>query len=131
MFAINHNTDPSLATLRYRFKDAQFDVAEEPFESRRSEVQSRVVRHSRRSRADALGKAAPELGLKVDGAVRPSPRSRPIRARAARIALMHTWINTQDEGWWRLALDQLAVPVHVHQHAGRHKRCRPASQSTT
>ena len=31
-------------------------------------------------------------------------------ARAARVALMHTWINTQDEGWWRLALDQIAVP---------------------
>ena len=23
---------------------------------------------------------------------------------------MHTWINTQDEGWWRLALDQIGVP---------------------
>jgi hypothetical protein len=23
---------------------------------------------------------------------------------------MHTWINTQDEGWWRLAFDQLQVP---------------------
>jgi hypothetical protein len=23
---------------------------------------------------------------------------------------MHTWLNTQDEGWWRLALDQLQVP---------------------
>jgi hypothetical protein len=23
---------------------------------------------------------------------------------------MHTWINTQDEGWWRLALDQLSIP---------------------
>ena len=33
VFAINHNADPSLATLRYRFKDAQFDVAEEPFEA--------------------------------------------------------------------------------------------------
>ena len=31
-------------------------------------------------------------------------------ARAARIALMHTWINTQDEGWWRLTLDQIGVP---------------------
>ena len=31
-------------------------------------------------------------------------------ARAARVALMHTWISTQDEGWWRLALDQLGVP---------------------
>ena len=23
---------------------------------------------------------------------------------------MHTWLSTQDEGWWRLALDQLQVP---------------------
>ena len=38
----------------------------------------------------------------------PSVKTHP--AKAARIALMHTWINTQDEGWWRLALDQLAVP---------------------
>ena len=23
---------------------------------------------------------------------------------------MHTWLSTQDEGWWRLALDELGVP---------------------
>jgi len=27
-----------------------------------------------------------------------------------RIALMHTWLSTQTEGWWRMALDQLGVP---------------------
>jgi hypothetical protein len=27
-----------------------------------------------------------------------------------RIALMHTWLDTQTEGWWRMALDKL----HVH-----------------
>jgi hypothetical protein len=26
-----------------------------------------------------------------------------------RIALMHTWLDTQTEGWWRMALDQLGV----------------------
>jgi hypothetical protein len=30
--------------------------------------------------------------------------------KPARIALMHTWLSTQDEGWWRVALDQLQVP---------------------
>ena len=33
LYAINHNADPSLADLRYRFKDATIDVAEEPFEA--------------------------------------------------------------------------------------------------
>jgi Zinc carboxypeptidase len=27
-----------------------------------------------------------------------------------RIALLHTWISTQDEGWWRLALESMNVP---------------------
>jgi hypothetical protein len=27
-----------------------------------------------------------------------------------RIALMHAWFSTQDEGWWRLALDSMGVP---------------------
>ncbi|TAL82996.1 MAG: hypothetical protein EPN74_15020 [Rhodanobacter sp.] len=32
------------------------------------------------------------------------------KTRFPRIALMHTWLNTQTEGWWRMALDQLHVP---------------------
>ncbi len=35
-----------------------------------------------------------------------------------RIAIVHTWTNTQDEGWYRLAFDQLGVPyryVSVHE----------------
>ena len=27
-----------------------------------------------------------------------------------RVALLHTWLRTQDEGWWRLALESLGVP---------------------
>jgi hypothetical protein len=32
------------------------------------------------------------------------------RAKLPRIALMHTWLGTQTEGWWRMALDKLHVP---------------------
>jgi hypothetical protein len=108
VFAVNHNADPALATLRYRLKDAQFDVAEEPFESA-GEKFSRGSFIIRNVSAEELGKAATELGLKAMAlATTPSVATHP--ARAARVALMHTWINTQDEGWWRLALDQIAVP---------------------
>jgi len=31
-------------------------------------------------------------------------------AKKPRIALMHTWLRTQDEGWWRLALESMGVP---------------------
>ena len=32
------------------------------------------------------------------------------QAKLPRIALMHTWLSTQTEGWWRMALDKLQVP---------------------
>ena len=31
-------------------------------------------------------------------------------AHRPRIAIMHTWLRTQDEGWWRLALESMGVP---------------------
>ncbi|HET7217859.1 MAG TPA: M14 family zinc carboxypeptidase, partial [Vicinamibacterales bacterium] len=108
LFAINHNADPSLATLRYRFKDASFEMAEEPFESAGSKF-NRGTFLVRGVPADDLGRAAAELGLTAVALTAP-PSIKTHPAKAARIALMHTWINTQDEGWWRLALDQIAVP---------------------
>ncbi|HET9836406.1 MAG TPA: M14 family zinc carboxypeptidase [Rhodanobacteraceae bacterium] len=33
-----------------------------------------------------------------------------VYGKLPRIALMHTWLSTQTEGWWRMALDKLHVP---------------------
>jgi Zinc carboxypeptidase len=108
VFAINHNTDPALITLRYRFKDAKFDIAEEAFDAggqkfgRGSFIVQGVS-------ADDLGKAASDLGIKVTAlSSAPSVKTHP--GRAPRVALLHTWINTQDEGWWRQTLDLRGVP---------------------
>ena len=32
------------------------------------------------------------------------------RGSPPRVALMHTWLSTQTEGWWRMELDRLRVP---------------------
>ena len=108
VFAINHNADPSLATLRYRFKDAQFDAVEEAFESA-GRTFARGTFLIRSVDAGALAAALKELGLNaVALASAPSVKTHPLRA--ARIASMHTWLSTQDEGWWRMTLDTLAIP---------------------
>jgi hypothetical protein len=108
IFLINNNTDSALITLRYRFPSATFDAAEEAFESgghkfnRGSFMVSNIA-------SDDLAKAGIELGLRafaVDAA--PSVKTHPLRA--ARIAIMHTWLNTQAEGWWRLEFDRLKIP---------------------
>jgi hypothetical protein len=108
VYLINHNADPALITLRYRLKDATIDVAEEPFETSGQQFNrgSFIVRDV--SGGD-MSKAAADLGLKVTAASSaPAVKTHP--ARAARIALMHTWISTQDEGWWRQTLDLRGVP---------------------
>ncbi|MGH7651696.1 MAG: M14 family zinc carboxypeptidase [Gemmatimonadaceae bacterium] len=108
VFAIEHNADNALATLRYRFKDADFEIAEQPFDAAGHKFGrgSFVVR---KISSTDLDKAAADLGIEVyalDAA--PSVTLHP--ARAARVAIMHTWISTQTEGWWRQAFDFLHIP---------------------
>jgi hypothetical protein len=108
IFLIDNNTDPALITLRYRLKDAQIDVAEDEFDANglRFNRGSFVIRGAS---GEEIAKAAGDLGLKVTGAASaPNVKTHP--ARAARIALVHTWLSTQDEGWWRQALDLRGVP---------------------
>jgi len=108
IFAINHNADNALATLRYRFAKADFQVAEDSFESagKRFARGSFVVKGV--PQAD-LDKAAKELGVPVV-ALASAPNVKMHPARAARVAILHTWLGTQTEGWWRQAFDRLSIP---------------------
>ena len=108
IYIINHNADNALMTLRYRFKDAQFESAEEDFEAanlkfRRGSFLIRQVNEN------DLRSFATEYGLKVL-AVSDVPAVKTHPVKAARIAIMHTWLSTQDEGWWRLEFDKYKVP---------------------
>ncbi|HXG95111.1 MAG TPA: M14 family zinc carboxypeptidase [Blastocatellia bacterium] len=108
IFIVNHNTDNTLITLRYRLKDATFDVAEEPFEAAGQKFNrgSFIIRNV--SQAD-LDRAVQELSLTAF-AVSDAPSVKTHAVKAPRIAIMHTWLATQDEGWWRMAFDQLNIP---------------------
>jgi hypothetical protein len=107
-FLINHNTDNELISLRYRLRGANFEAAEEPFEAAGQKFNrgSFVVRGV--SQAD-LQQATSDLGLKA-WAVATSPTVKTHPVKAPRIAIMHTWLSTQDEGWWRLEFDRLKIP---------------------
>jgi hypothetical protein len=108
IYAINHNADTALVTLRYKFKDADFQTAEEPFESNGTKFNRGSFIIKGIAGAD-LQKAAADLGLKVYPlASSPSVKLHP--SRAARVAIMHGWGSTQTEGWWREAFDFNGVP---------------------
>jgi hypothetical protein len=108
VFVINHNADNALVTLRYRLKAAQFDAAEEPFEAAGKKF-NRGSFIIRKVSADELGRAATELGLQAY-ALDAAPSVKTHSVKAPRVAMMHTWLSTQDEGWWRLEFDRLKVP---------------------
>jgi hypothetical protein len=114
-YLINANADNALATLRYKLRSADFQAAEEPFEAsgRRYNRGSFIIRNVDRAALDAETK---RLGLKVSAvATAPTVKTHPVRA--ARVALMHTWLSTQTEGWWRLALDKMEIPYdYVSTH---------------
>ena len=108
VYLINHNADNTLATLRYRLKDVAMEAAEEPFEAGGHKF-NRGSFIIPKASANDLQRAANDLGIQVFAvADAPSVKTHPVKA--ARVAVMHTWLSTQDEGWWRLAFDQLQVP---------------------
>src|ERR1700722_18172117 len=108
IYAINNNAEPSLATLRYKLHDAPIEAAEEPFETggkkfSRGTFLLRNVSHAQ------LNDVVSRLGLQAASiSAMPSVKTHPVRA--ARVALVHTWLSTQGAGWWRIALDNLGIP---------------------
>ena len=108
VFAIKHNGDNALATLRYKFKAADFQAAEDTFSANGQKFGrgSFIIRGVKQAELDKtsrdLGLAAYALGSA------PAVKTHPVRA--ARVAILHTWISTQTEGWWRYAFDALEIP---------------------
>ena len=112
-FVLNANAEPALATLRFRLKDVKVFAAEEPFEVEgvKFSAGSFLIPTSGnpddllsqlRSATASLGLRAHAIGSEIK--VKHHPVSVP------RIALLHTWVNTQNDGWFRLALDECEVP---------------------
>ena len=96
-----------LASLRFAAKGASIEIATRPFKigDRNFAAGSLIVR-----RADsAFDNATAKLGLdaiNTDSAPDVSTR----KLGLPRVAILHTWLSTQTEGWWRMALDDLGIP---------------------
>jgi hypothetical protein len=108
VFVVNHNGDDALVTLRYRLKGAEMLAAEEPFNAAGHSFNrgSFIIRGVA---AAELNRVTTDLDLRTIAlADIPAVKTHPVRA--ARVALLHSWLSTQDEGWWRMAFDKLQIP---------------------
>src|SRR5262249_22166766 len=108
IFAIENHAEPALASLRYKLKEADMGAVEEEFQAGGKKYAAGTVWLKGADRAQ-LDSASKELGFEpVALESAPTVKAHPLRR--ARILLLHTWLSTQTEGWWRLTLDKLGVP---------------------
>ena len=110
-YVINHNTDNTLATLRFRLKDVKMAAAEEPFKVAEQQFNagSFIIKADGDALRQKLEAAATELGLTVL-AVETLPTVKTHELAVPRIAILHTWTNTQNDGWYRIEFDRLKIP---------------------
>jgi hypothetical protein len=112
-YIIQANGEPNLATLRYRLKDAKIFVAEESFDAANRKFAAGSfllpVEANSPDLESRLQQSVRELGIRVVSAAQEPTVARHELA-VPRIALLHTWTSTQNEGWFRLALEETGVP---------------------
>jgi Zinc carboxypeptidase len=112
-YLINHNTENTLMSLRYKLKDLKIAAAEEPFEAGGQKFNSGTFIIKTADNAgdlrNQIDPAIRDSGLKAI-AVDKLPEIKNHLLAVPRIAILHTWTNTQNDGWFRIEFDKLQVP---------------------
>ena len=105
---VAHSGDNNLVRFRFRLADVPMRAAEDSFTAGgvRFARGAFILRNANRARVEPLLR---ELGLSgVAVATAPTVPSHDLDV--PRIGYIHSWTNTQDEGWVRAALDHYGVP---------------------
>jgi hypothetical protein len=106
--AINDTGQTTLLALVYKLKGATVQVADKAFDAEGHHFNAGSLLVSNAS-DDQVNAALHDLAL--DGTRLAAAPQVPAHAlQAPRIAMMHTWLATQTEGWWRYAFDTASVP---------------------
>ncbi len=112
-YIINHNADSQIASFLFKQKGLKFQVAEKAFEAqgKKFNAGSFILRADQNNGnlESILAAASQENGI-MAYAVAAVPEVAVHELVMPRIAVMHTWQSTQDEGWVRIALDELGIP---------------------
>jgi hypothetical protein len=105
---VDHTADNALVTLRFKHAAVRMQAAEAEFEAagRKFRAGSFVIPSADRAALDATLK---QLGLS-GFAVASAPTVRMHDLDVPRIGYVHSWANTQNEGWVRAAFDTFGVP---------------------
>ncbi len=109
LIAVNNTGQIGLLALACALPGAQLSILDEPAKAADTTLAagSLLIRGADPARLQA---ALRRLDLEaVPLATAPSARMH-LLSHLPRIAMMHTWLSTQTEGWWRQAFDSLGIP---------------------
>jgi hypothetical protein len=105
---VDHTTDNVLMKFRFTHAKVRMQAAEEDFEAGGRKFRAGAFIISSADRA-ALEPTMKELGI-AGFAVASAPAVAMHELDVPRIGYVHSWANTQNEGWVRAALDTYGVP---------------------
>ena len=105
---VDHTTDNSLVSLRFKHANVKMRAAEEDFEAggRKFRAGAFIIANADRA---ALEPTLKDLSLTAM-AVTAAPTVKTHELDVPRIGYVHSWARTQDEGWVRAAFDHFGVP---------------------
>jgi hypothetical protein len=108
VLVVDHTADNALVTFRFKHSDVKMEAAEEDFEAggRKFRAGSFIVRGANRA---ALEPTLRSLGLS-GWAVSDALSVKTHELDVPRIGYVHSWANTQNEGWVRAAFDTYGIP---------------------
>ncbi len=122
-YLVNYNADNNLTAFRFAHRELDMNAAQQGFSAAGQDFRAGTFiipsEGNPGNLRELLESAGQEFGFTAH-AVASTP-SVPSHAVAnPRIALVHNWLSTQNEGWLRLGLDEYGVPFeYISVHAVR------------
>ena len=118
-YLIAPTTETGLIQFRLALSDVPMFASEDTFnlDGRQWGRGTTIIEINAARDLNRLTQAAESLGIHVVG-VRAAPRVARHELDLPRIALVHSWLNTQNEGWVRYAFDVVGIPytyINVQQ----------------
>jgi hypothetical protein len=110
VFLLKDTGQEALLALRNRLAAFKVEIAEKPFKSGTADYPAGSwVLAEQKGLADALKRAAAELAVDFDSvpSVPDVPRH---ESKLPRLAVWHTWADTESTGWVRYVLDREKIP---------------------
>jgi hypothetical protein len=123
--AIADAADTDLVRLRTALPDVRMLVADEEFKGERTWPVGTVLVPLNDPHRSEMGQALSAFALDVE-TLAALPKVKTHDLVLPRVAVLHTWLSTQDEGWYRLALEDLKLPYAYisTQEVGRETNLR-------